>query len=85
MQSTILKRHSSYPSRSEKYKEIIDVEIAELLNSAYGYAEFILRQSKELILEGADMLQREKLIQANTLLELMNTKYPQIAELKIQH
>lgn len=74
-----------YPSRSEKYKEIIDVEIAELLNSAYGYAEFILRQSKDLILEGADMLQREKLIHANTLLELMTTKYPEIVELKIQH
>lgn len=74
-----------YPSRSEKYKEIIDVEIAELLSSAYGYAEYILRQSKELILEGAEMLQREKLIHANTLLELMTTKYPEIVELKIQH
>jgi cell division protease FtsH len=74
-----------YPSRSEKYKEIIDVEIADLLSSAYGYAEYILRQSKELILEGADMLQREKLIHANTLLELMTTKYPEIVELKIQH
>jgi len=74
-----------YPSRSEKYKEIIDVEIADLLSSAYGYAEYILRQSKELILEGADMLKREKLIHANTLLELMTTKYPEIVELKIQH
>lgn len=74
-----------YPSRSEKYKEIIDVEIADLLNSAYGYAEFILKQSKELILEGAEMLKREKLIHANTLVELMNTKYPEIFELKIQH
>lgn len=78
-------KEAIYPSRSEKYKEIIDVEIAELLNSAYGYAEFILRQSKDLILEGAEMLQREKLIHANTLLELMTTKYPEIVELKIQH
>lgn len=74
-----------YPSRSEKYKEIIDVEIADLLSSAHGYAEYILRQSKELILEGADMLKREKLIHANTLLELMTTKYPEIVELRIQH
>jgi cell division protease FtsH len=74
-----------YPSRSEKYKEIIDVEIAELLNSAYGYAEFILKQSKELILEGAEMLKRDKLINANTLVDLMNQKYPEIMELKIQH
>jgi cell division protease FtsH len=74
-----------YPSRSEKYKEIIDVEIAELLNSAYGYAEFILKQSKDLILEGAEMLKRDKLINANTLVELMNTKYPHILNCKIQH
>jgi cell division protease FtsH len=74
-----------YPSRSEKYKEIIDVEIAELLNSAYGYAEYILKQSKDLILEGAEMLQRDKLIKADTLVELMNTKYPEIMDLKIQH
>ena len=74
-----------YPSRSEKYKEIIDVEIAELLNSAYGYAEYILKQSKELILEGAEMLKRDKLIKADTLVELMNTKYPEIMDLKIQH
>lgn len=74
-----------YPSRSEKYKEIIDVEIADLLNSAYGYAEFILKQSKDLILEGAEMLKRDKLINANTLVELMNTKYPHILNCKIQH
>ena len=74
-----------YPSRSEKYKEIIDVEIADLLSSAYGYAEFILKQSKDLILEGAEMLKRDKLIHANTLVELMNTKYPEIFDLKIQH
>jgi cell division protease FtsH len=74
-----------YPSRSEKYKEIIDVEIAELLNSAYGYAEYILKQSKDLILDGAEMLKREKLIKADTLVELMKTKYPEIMDLKIQH
>ncbi len=74
-----------YPSRSEKYKEIIDVEIADLLNSAYDYAEFILKQSKDLILEGAEMLKRDKLINANTLVALMENKYRHILDLKIQH
>jgi len=78
-------KQAIYPSRSEKYKEIIDVEISELLNTAYSYSEFILKQSKELILEGAYMLKRDKLIKADTLLELMNAKYPEILELKIQH
>ena len=78
-------KQAIYPSRSEKYKEIIDVEIADLLNTAYGYAEYILKQSKSLILEGAEMLKRDKLIKADTLVELMKTKYPDVLELKIQH
>ena len=78
-------KQAIYPSRSEKYKEIIDVEIAELLNTAYGYAEYILKQSKELILEGAEMLKQDKIIKADTLLELMKTKYPGVLELRIQH
>ena len=78
-------KQAIYPSRSEKYKEIIDVEIADLLNSAYEYTEYILKQSKPLMLEGAEMLKREKLIKADTLLELMKTKYPDVLELQIQH
>lgn len=78
-------KQAIYPSRSEKYKEIIDVEIADLLNSAYEYAEYILKQSKPLILEGAEMLKRDKLIKADTLMELMTTKYPNVLTLRIQH
>lgn len=78
-------KQAIYPSRSEKYKEIIDKEISDLLNMAYEYSEYILKQSKELILEGAVMLKRDKIIKADTLMELMKTKYPEILELKIQH
>ena len=74
-----------YPSRSEKYKEIIDVEIADLLNSAYEYAEYILRHSKDLILEGASLLKRDKIVSAQTLEELIQTKYPETWGLKIEH
>ena len=74
-----------YPSRSEKYKEIVDVEIADLLNSAYQYSMYILEQSKELMLEGAELLKRDKIVSAATLEEIMRTKYPDVWNLKIEH
>lgn len=71
-----------YPSMSEKYKEMIDEEVAKLIHDAYGYAEFILRNSKEFMLEGAELLKRDKLIKAETLFELLNTKYSSILSLR---
>jgi cell division protease FtsH len=72
-----------YPSMSEKYKEIIDEEVAALINDAYGYAEFIIRNSKELIEEGSDILKRDKVLKYESLVELMNLKYKSILNLKI--
>jgi cell division protease FtsH len=72
-----------YPSMSEKYKEIIDEEVAVLINDAYGYAEFIIRNSKELIEEGSDILKRDKILSYDSLVELMNLKYKSVLNLKI--
>lgn len=72
-----------YPSMSEKYKEIIDEEVAVLINDAYGYAEFIIRNSKDLIMEGADILKRDKVLKYESLVELMNLKYKSVLNLKI--
>lgn len=77
-------KHAIYPSNSEKYKEIIDIEVAGLIDDAYGYAEFIIRNSKDLIREGADMLKQYKVVKADTLLELMNRKYSGVFELKLK-
>jgi cell division protease FtsH len=74
-----------YPSMSDKYKEIIDVEVANLINDAYGYSEFIIRNSKDLIKEGAEILKNDKVLSSETLLELMNTKYKNILTLKYSH
>jgi cell division protease FtsH len=73
-----------YPSNSEKYKEIIDNEVDSLLNDAYAYAEFLLSNSKDLILEGAEILKRDNILTAATLLELMNNKYTNVLALKIK-
>ena len=73
-----------YPSNSDKYKEMIDTEIVSLLNDAYGYAEFIIRNSKDLIQEGAELLKRDKLLKADTLLNLINNKYKHVLTLKVK-
>jgi cell division protease FtsH len=72
-----------YPSMSEKYKEKIDSEVSKIINDAYAYAEFIVRNSKDLIIEGSDILKKKKVMKADELLELMNEKYNNIFNLKI--
>jgi cell division protease FtsH len=70
-----------YPSMSDKYKERIDQEVSTIISDAYRYAERIVHNSKDFILEGADLLKREKTVQAETLYEIMNTKYKKIMDL----
>jgi len=60
-----------YPTLSEKYKEIIDTEVANLIQDAYVYGEKIIRNSKELIMEGVEILLRDKVLNEETLSELM--------------
>jgi len=70
-----------YPNMSEKYKELIDIEVEKLINDAYAYSEFILKNSKDFIIEAADLLKRDKIVKAETLLTLMQTKYPEVFNL----
>jgi len=60
-----------YPNMSEKYKEMIDSEVATLIKDAYEYAENIVINSKGVILEGADILMRDKVLKYDTLNELV--------------
>jgi cell division protease FtsH len=64
-----------YPSMSDKYKEMIDEEVATLINDAYVYSEHILRESRGLIMEGAEILKRDKVMTAETLKDLVYNKY----------
>jgi len=68
---------------SEKYKEMIDNEVSTIINDAYGYSEFIIRNSKDLITEGAEILKSDKVLKADTMLKLMNEKYKSVLSLKI--
>jgi cell division protease FtsH len=72
-----------YPNLSETYKEKIDNEVFNLINDAYAYSEFIVKNSKDLIHESAQILKREKILTAETLIELMmKDKYKNIFDLK---
>uniref|UniRef100_A0A6C0K0Q4 AAA+ ATPase domain-containing protein n=1 Tax=viral metagenome TaxID=1070528 RepID=A0A6C0K0Q4_9ZZZZ len=74
-----------YPNMSEKYKELIDIEVEKLINDAYIYSDFLLRNSKDYIYEASELLKREKIVKAETLLELMQQKYPNVFNLSTDH
>jgi cell division protease FtsH len=75
--------HIIYPNGSEKYKEMIDNEIIRLIEDAYGYAEFIIRNSKEFIKESAELLKEQKMIRAEELIDMIETKYKYVLDLKL--
>jgi ATP-dependent metalloprotease FtsH len=72
-----------YPSLSDKYKELIDNEITLLINDAYKMAHFLVKNSKNLIKECAFILNQEKILKMDKLTEIIQTKYPDILDLKI--
>jgi len=71
-----------YPSLSETYKEMIDNEVFNLINDAYAYSEFIIKNSKDLIYDAAQILKKEKLLTYETLIVLIEAKYKNIFDLK---
>jgi len=73
-----------YPSSSEKYKELIDNEVIELINNAYNYAEIIIRECKDLIYETSELLKKDKLLKADKIEDLINNKYKYVYNLKIE-
>jgi cell division protease FtsH len=76
------KNNIIYPSFSDKYKELIDNEVVDLINDANAYSTFILRNCKELMLEGSEILKRDKILRAETLTDLITEKYSHLLDLK---
>ena len=73
-----------YPSNSEKYKELIDNDVIELINSAYNYAQMLIIACKTLIYETSEILKRDKLLKADALNALINEKYKDLIDLKME-
>ena len=60
-----------YPSSSDKFKEMIDREVLNLIKDAYQMSRLILIENKHLIKECAILLEREKVLKADKIEELM--------------
>lgn len=76
--------HIIYPRDSEKYKEIVDDEISQLIKDAYRFSTFIIERSKEFIFESAELLKEKKTVKIEELMELLETKHCHLLELKIE-
>jgi cell division protease FtsH len=74
-----------YPRNSEKYKEIIDDQVIVLIQDAYRMAFMILKECKPLIIECANILKRDKILKIDKLMQLIQTKYPEVLNLKISN
>jgi ATP-dependent metalloprotease FtsH len=61
-----------YPVHSEKYKEKVDTEIAELIQDAYFYAKTILEKYRYMIEKGAGVLLRDKVLTYEGLVGLID-------------
>jgi len=70
-----------YPSSSEKYKERIDNEVVHLIKDAYSIAYFIVKNSKDIISECAVLLQKDKILKSEVILDIANKKYPNVLQL----
>ena len=71
-----------YPSNSEKYKELIDNEITNLIQEAYTYSSIIIENSKDFIYEGAILLKEKRMLTADQLKELIENKYSYILDIR---
>ena len=74
-------RNLIYPSLSEKYKERIDNEVVHLIQDAYSISYFIVKNCKEMIKECATILQKDKILRSEHILEIAQEKYPAVLEL----
>ena len=54
-----------------------------MIHEAYGCAEFIIRNSKGLIQEGADMLQKNRILTATELEDIIVDRYSDVLNLKL--
>ena len=75
--------HIIYPRESEKYKEIVDDEISQLIKDAYKFSTFIIERSKDFIYESSEILKEKKIIKIEELMELLENKYSYLLDLKI--
>ena len=60
------------------------MNIIKLINEAYRCSEIIIEKSKDLIYETSELLKKDKLLKADMLNELIETKYKHLKNIKIE-
>ena len=73
-----------YPSSSDKYKELIDNDVIELINKAHKIAYSILDKSETLIQETSQNLLQDKFLTADYLNKFIDEKYSYLRKEKIE-
>ena len=65
-----------YPDLSDQSKYLIDQEINRLLISAHDNALIILKESKSLIIDCAEILKRTNILKPENIIDIIDNKYP---------
>jgi len=64
-----------YPHFSDKYKQKIDDEVADIIHDAYEMSKIILKRSKNLIYQTAIILKNEKILKVDRLMNIIKTDH----------
>jgi cell division protease FtsH len=70
-----------YSQQSDKYKQMVDEEVVKLIDDAYRIAGFVIKSSKDYIVDMAEVLKRDKIIRAEQLYADIHTKYKDMLQL----
>jgi cell division protease FtsH len=73
-----LGKHVIYPDSSDKYRQLIDDDVSSIIESAYEAGKEILISGKKMILEGANLLKSDRIVKADRLIEMMESKYSEL-------
>jgi ATP-dependent Zn protease len=68
-------KQSIYPDFSDQSKYLIDQEINKLLLDVYDKTFYILKKSKELIMDCSIILKKTNLLKPEDIMNIVNTKY----------
>lgn len=77
-----LGKHVIYPDSSDKYRQLIDDDVSAIIESAYQSSKEILVKAKKMILEGADLLKIDRIVKSDRLIEMLESKYPDLLEFR---
>jgi len=70
-----------YPALSQKYMEKIDAEVLSIIQDAYTLSSFLVTNCKDAIQELSQILKKDKILRAESIMEIVQKKYPQLFDL----